>query len=73
LGRPRKGFAIGFSIYIVVGVFFEERALRAQWGARYDDYSDRVGAIVPRVPRGDARGARGEIDHMTAGEGDVGS
>lgn len=41
-------FALGFSLYIVVGVFFEERSMRAQWGARYADYCSRVGTIVPR-------------------------
>jgi protein-S-isoprenylcysteine O-methyltransferase Ste14 len=44
-------FAIGFSLYIVVGVFFEERSLRAQWGVGYDEYSDRVGTIVPSLLR----------------------
>lgn len=40
-------FASAFSIYIVVGVYFEERSMRAQWGAPYDDYCARVGTIVP--------------------------
>jgi protein-S-isoprenylcysteine O-methyltransferase Ste14 len=40
-------FAIAFSIYIAVGVSFEERSMRAQWGARYDAYRKRVGTIVP--------------------------
>jgi len=53
-------FAIGFSLYIVVGVFFEERSMRAQWGARYEDYCDRVGAIVPRRSRGWAEARRDE-------------
>jgi len=53
-------FAIGFSLYIVVGVFFEERSLLAQWGARYDDYCDRVGTIVPRLPRDRAPTRRDE-------------
>lgn len=44
-------FAIGFSLYIIVGIFFEERSMRAQWGATYEDYCDRVGSIVPRLPR----------------------
>jgi protein-S-isoprenylcysteine O-methyltransferase Ste14 len=47
-------FAIGFSLYIAVGVFFEERSLLAQWGAHYEDYRRRVGSIVPRLPRGRA-------------------
>lgn len=48
-------FALGFSLYIMVGVFFEERSLRAQWGARYDEYCERVGSIVPRLPRKQSR------------------
>lgn len=42
-------FALGFSLYVIVGVFFEERSMRAQWGARYADYCSRVGTIVPRL------------------------
>jgi protein-S-isoprenylcysteine O-methyltransferase Ste14 len=53
-------FAIAFSLYIVVGVFFEERSMLAQWGARYADYCERVGTIVPRVPLGRARARRDE-------------
>lgn len=48
-------FAIGFSLYIVIGVFFEERSLRKQWGAAYDDYCSRVGSIVPRLSLGTKR------------------
>lgn len=44
-------FSLGFSLYIIVGVFFEERSMRAHWGRRYDDYCARVGSIVPRMPR----------------------
>ena len=53
-------FAIGFSLYIVVGVFFEERSMLAQWGARYEDYCDRVGTIVPRLSQRRARPRRDE-------------
>jgi len=51
-------FAIGFSLYIVVGVFFEERSMLAQWGDRYEDYCDRVGTIVPRLRRRAVRARR---------------
>jgi protein-S-isoprenylcysteine O-methyltransferase Ste14 len=44
-------FALGFSLYIVVGVFFEERNMQARWGSRYTEYCARVGSIVPRMPR----------------------
>lgn len=40
-------FALGFTLYILVGVYFEERALRRIWGAAYDEYCQRVGALVP--------------------------
>ena len=40
-------FAIGFTAYIVVGVHFEERALRRQWGAAYEDYRRRARSLVP--------------------------
>lgn len=53
-------FAIGFSLYIVVGVYFEERSMVAQWGARYEDYCDRVGTIVPRLSHDRARTRRTE-------------
>ena len=53
-------FAIGFSLYIVVGVFFEERSMRTQWGAPYEDYCERVGTIVPRVRRERVRARRDE-------------
>ena len=53
-------FAIGFSLYIVVGVFFEERSMLAQWGARYEDYCDRVGTIVPRLSHRRARARHDE-------------
>jgi protein-S-isoprenylcysteine O-methyltransferase Ste14 len=53
-------FASGFSLYIVVGVFFEERSMRVQWGARYEDYCNRVGSIVPRLSGGRARFRRDE-------------
>lgn len=40
-------FAILASVYIVIGVYFEERSLRRQWGDTYEDYCKRVGSIVP--------------------------
>lgn len=40
-------FAAGFSAYVVVGVQFEERALRRQLGAVYESYRRRVPALVP--------------------------
>lgn len=40
-------FAIGFTAYIVVGVHFEERALKRRWGAAYEDYRRRAWSLVP--------------------------
>lgn len=40
-------FAIGATIYVWVGVFFEERSLRRQIGQPYEEYCKRVGSIVP--------------------------
>jgi protein-S-isoprenylcysteine O-methyltransferase Ste14 len=40
-------FAAGFTLYIWVGVFFEERSLRRELGRPYEEYAARVGSIVP--------------------------
>jgi len=40
-------FAAMATVYIVIGVYFEERTLRRNLGATYDDYSERVGSILP--------------------------
>jgi methanethiol S-methyltransferase len=40
-------FAAGFSLYVAIGVHFEERALRRQWGETYESYRRRVATIVP--------------------------
>ena len=40
-------FAAGSTIYIWIGVYFEERSLQRQWGQQYEDYRQRVGTIVP--------------------------
>nr|WP_296069856.1 isoprenylcysteine carboxylmethyltransferase family protein [uncultured Actinoplanes sp.] len=43
-------FAGAATAYIVVGIRFEERDLRAQLGAPYEDYTRRVPALVPLMP-----------------------
>lgn len=43
-------FCAGMTVYVVIGVHFEERALRRQWGARYDAYRARVRSVVPTWP-----------------------
>jgi methanethiol S-methyltransferase len=40
-------FASGATVYVWIGVFFEERSLLRQWGPQYEDYRRRVGSIVP--------------------------
>lgn len=40
-------FATACTAYLCIGVHFEERALRRQWGAAYEDYRRRVGTLVP--------------------------
>lgn len=38
--------AVGMTLYIAVGVYFEERDLIKQWGQRYLDYRQQVGALI---------------------------
>jgi protein-S-isoprenylcysteine O-methyltransferase Ste14 len=40
-------FALASTIYIAIGVRFEERDLRRTFGAAYDEYAARVPALVP--------------------------
>jgi protein-S-isoprenylcysteine O-methyltransferase Ste14 len=40
-------FSIGCTGYILVGIWFEERDLIAQFGDRYRRYRDQVGMLVP--------------------------
>ena len=42
-------FAIGFSVYIVIGIAFEERDLIRQFGERYRTYRAQVGMLIPRA------------------------
>ncbi|MEO7033503.1 MAG: isoprenylcysteine carboxylmethyltransferase family protein [Polyangiaceae bacterium] len=47
-------FAAGTSIYVCIGVFFEERSLRRQLGRPYEEYCERVRSIVPTFKSGRA-------------------
>ena len=44
-------FSTGFSAYILVGIWFEERDLIAQFGVRYRRYRAEVGMLLPRRSR----------------------
>ncbi len=41
--------AIGFTLYVFVGVYFEERKLKRVLGDVYQDYCQQVGGLVPKI------------------------
>jgi protein-S-isoprenylcysteine O-methyltransferase Ste14 len=43
--------AVGFSIYIFVGIAYEERDLLVHFGDSYREYRQKVGAVIPGVGR----------------------
>lgn len=43
--------AAGLTVYIAIGLYFEERDLIAQWGDQYRAYKQRVGALIT-LPKG---------------------
>jgi len=48
-------FALGCTVYILIGIAFEERDLLREFGERYRAYREQVGMLVPQP--GSARGA----------------
>jgi len=42
-------FAAGMTLYVWIGVYFEERSLRRQWGETYEGYRRRVPSLIPTV------------------------
>jgi len=42
-------FALGCTLYISIGVFFEQRTLLRQLGRPYEEYCERVRSIVPTL------------------------
>jgi protein-S-isoprenylcysteine O-methyltransferase Ste14 len=47
----RLVFAGGFTAYVLIGLWHEERSLAAQFGDRYRDYQARVPFLVPGLRR----------------------
>ena len=44
-------FALGLSVYILIGIAFEERDLVRQFGERYRTYREQVGMLIPHARR----------------------
>lgn len=49
MSAGRLLFALGFSVYILIGIAFEERDLVRQFGERYRTYREQVGMLIPRA------------------------
>jgi protein-S-isoprenylcysteine O-methyltransferase Ste14 len=45
-------YAAGMTLYILIGVRFEERGLVASFGAAYRDYQQRIPMLLPWPRRG---------------------
>ncbi len=42
-------FALGFSLYIMIGLRYEERGIIERYGKGYEDYRQRVPALIPKL------------------------
>ncbi len=42
-------FSIGMSLYVVVGIYFEERAMVKTIGEPYEEYQKRTSKILPKI------------------------
>jgi len=45
----RATLAVGMIVYILIGLYYEERDLIAEFGNTYRDYKKRVGGLLPRL------------------------
>lgn len=45
----RAVLAVGMIVYILIGLYYEERDLMAEFGDTYRDYKARVGGLLPRL------------------------
>ena len=50
----RLVFALGMSLYILIGLAFEERALRREFGAVYEKYEAATPRLIP-LPMNEVR------------------
>jgi protein-S-isoprenylcysteine O-methyltransferase Ste14 len=53
-------FALATTGYILIGIWFEERDLVAQFGERYRLYREQVGMLLPRPGKTSRRGPAGQ-------------
>jgi len=44
-------FASAMTLYIIIGLYFEERALIGEYGEKYREYKQQVPALIPRLYR----------------------
>ncbi len=42
-------FSIGMSIYVLIGIYFEERSLAKSIGPAYEEYQDRTAKVIPAI------------------------
>jgi len=42
-------FSIGMSVYVLIGVYFEEKDLARTLGRSYTDYQQRTARILPKI------------------------